>query len=198
MFLPRNWISILQYRVFENRFKLLWTLRGWTSRYGGITGAKYMYLQKKFLLVPWKVRWKVHWKVRWKLVLITNGHRPASVRLSAEFIKYTCQLRERRQSLTDGISPAFFDALLLGQDRFMTNSHGYIYGVLGMVNTRSSMAVDHGNYLLSLNGEAFQSVIQQARNLDILKRVVRYNLSVDSNQPQRVPSYQTSEPAWPS
>ena len=115
--------------------------------------------------------------------MIINSHRPTSVRFSAEFINYTCQLRERRQPLTDGIAPTFFDAPFLGQDRFSTNSHDYIYGVLGMVNTRSSIAADNGKSLLSLNREAFQNVIQQARNLDILKRVVRYNQSGDSKPP---------------
>ena len=93
--------------IVENCFRLSWMLRGWTPRYQGVTRAKYMYLQKKFLLVLWKVRWKVRWRVRWKLIVITNGHRPTSVRLSAEFINYTCQLRERRQPLT-GMSCRYF------------------------------------------------------------------------------------------
>jgi hypothetical protein len=53
--------------IIENRFRPSWTLQGWTSRYRGITGAKYMYLQKKFLLVLWKGRWKICWKVCWKV-----------------------------------------------------------------------------------------------------------------------------------
>ncbi|KAI9859120.1 MAG: hypothetical protein M1813_007076 [Trichoglossum hirsutum] len=79
------------------------------------------------------------------------------------------QLTEIHRQLVDDAAPTLFNALLLGRQRFASNDHDYIYGLLGIANMENvSLTPDYGKSLFSANREAFQCIIQQEQNLDVL------------------------------
>jgi hypothetical protein len=104
--------------------------------------------------------------------------------------------------LADGLSQTLFNALLLGRDRFATDTRDYVYGMLGIADLKSiSLSPDYGKSLFSVSREAFQCIVQQDGSLDVLsacKRTTRDDSLHDHNQIQEISNDRVSEAAWPS